>query len=163
MDFKTPPVTAEQIADFLQCCLDILRQLHTCKIQQHGLALLFEDIIRGMHADAEQYVNLQKIMLPEAVLLDIKIRDVLASPEGQYVMAYLPLRYCRLETVLWLIRKHRSHPFPDIRTAFRAADRSPALWWHKIRESSVNRKLRLRVVGVMETWLEDHPSSPTLP
>lgn len=160
MDYTAPPSTPEEITEFLERSLKILREIHSCKMTQDGLSRLFEYLVSGMDADEETQLCLQKKMIPEVIHADAVIRDILQSPDGQYMLNCLPLRYCNVNVLLWLIVRHRKRPFPDLRAAFRAADIPFWRVFYLLREDSWCRRIRRRVHDALEAWLEDHPASP---
>lgn len=160
MDYTAPPSTPEEITGFLERSLKILREIHSCKMTQDGLSRLFEYLVSGMDADEETQLCLQKKMIPEVIHADAVIRELLQSPDGQYMLNCLPLRYCNVNVLLWLIVRHRKRPFPDLRAAFRAADIPFWRVFYLLREDSWCRRIRRRVHDALEAWLEDHPASP---
>ncbi|MBR5445839.1 MAG: hypothetical protein IKV57_06945 [Clostridia bacterium] len=155
MDFTTPPAAREQFTEFLQCSLDVLRQIYVCVRIQRGMALLYEKIADGM--DPAESMGLQKQMIPDVVEQDRKIKEILASPEGQYMLTYLPLRYCRMDTILWLRRRYRKCAFAGMESAFRASDGSISLFFCRMGETAQERKEHQCVRDILEMWLEDHP------
>ena len=155
MDYTAPPSTPEEITEFLERSLKILREIHSCKMTQDGLSRLFEYLVSGMDADEETQLCLQKKMIPEVIHADAVIRELLQSPDGQYMLNCLPPRYCNVNVLLWLIVRHRKRPFPDLRAAFRAADIPFWRVFYLLREDSWCRRIRRRVHDALEAWLEN--------
>ena len=153
METRKAPETPDQITDFLLCCLYVLQSICHWKQMEMTIAQIFAYSIRG--ADKEKMKEKTELMLPHSIRCTVQIRDLLEGEEGQWLLEYLPVPYCDIDTVLWILRRHVKKNFPDLSSAFHACDRSISLRWKKTCRSPRERKNHSRIVCVLETYLED--------